>query len=207
MRRVDAPGNGGCPLGCKGAGRGAHGVGPAGRWCVEGDVLGEDRLLHPAEACPRVEPEVVEQAPPALGVGVERLGLTARTVQGEHQQLPPSLAVWVVGDEAACVRDDLGRGARVDRERQAILAKAVDQLLDTCGRDRRLREVLEVGERSTADEPEGGIDARPRTAGVASACPPNGPPPPAWSPPRGRWGSAARSDRPSWRSRCPAAEA
>ena len=52
---------------------------------AERGVLDEDLLLELLQGGPGLEPELLGQQPPPVLVGLERLGLSAGLVEGEHQ--------------------------------------------------------------------------------------------------------------------------
>ena len=89
-----------------------------------------------------------------LPVDVERLGLAARPVEGEHQLAAETLAQRMVPDERLELRQHGGVAAERELRLEALLERGEPQLLEP--RDRRLRERLvgEVGERCAAPEPE-----------------------------------------------------
>ena len=51
---------------------------------LERGVVAEDRLLEPLQCLARFDAEVIDERPPRLGVGLERLRLPAGAVESEH---------------------------------------------------------------------------------------------------------------------------
>ena len=72
---------------------------------VERRVLGEHRLLHPLQGGARLDAELIEEPGPGLRIDIERLGLAPRAIEGEHEELPPVLAIGLFGDERLRRRD------------------------------------------------------------------------------------------------------
>ena len=85
----------------------------------------EDRLLELPQLRARLEAELVGEQLPAAAVGVERVGLPSRPVEGEHQLRAPPLSERVFSDE----RLELGHELCVPAE----LELGVDPLLERRG--------------------------------------------------------------------------
>jgi hypothetical protein len=86
--------------------RAIHPPGPLGR-DIERRVARQDRCLQLLQARPRIEPELLGQPAPELLENVERLGLAAAAIQGEHQLHPKALAQWVLLDESGQLTNEL----------------------------------------------------------------------------------------------------
>lgn len=67
-------------------------------------LVGEDRLVGAAQ----LDAELVHQPGADGGVGPQRLGLPAATVQGEQQPAPQILPVRVLGQQGAQFADRAG---------------------------------------------------------------------------------------------------
>ena len=113
------------------------------RFDVQRRVLPKDRPLQLLERRARIDPELVDEGPARILVGVQGLRLPTRPVQRRHQIPPQALAERVLGDECLELSDQLV----VAPEREV----GVDPELDCCQPDllepgdRRLGEAL-VGE-------------------------------------------------------------
>ena len=118
----------------------------------EGGVLGENGLLHPAQGRPGIEPEVIDQASPALGVRVEGLSLAAGSIQHQHEQRPAPLPVGPLGGKLPGVSHHLGRPTRVELARQELLLQPFDQLLEPGRDDPGFGQILEIDQRSPTTE-------------------------------------------------------
>ena len=79
---------------------------------VEGRVLLEDRLLELAQIAPRLQPELLDERDARLAVGVQRLGLTARAIEGEHELAAQRLAQAMLADERLELAHHLGVASR-----------------------------------------------------------------------------------------------
>lgn len=132
--------------------RGPVGI-AAGRG-VEGRILRKDGLLHALQGGAGLYAELIDEAGPGLGVDIERLGLTARPVQREHEQLPPVLAVRLLGDERPRRRDEVVGAAHHELRSEQLLANALDELLEARRFNLRFRHVVELGKRAAAPELE-----------------------------------------------------
>ena len=113
------------------------------RFDVQRRVLPKDRPLQLLERRARIDPELVDEGPARILVGVQGLRLPTRPVQRRHQIPPQAFAERVLGDECLELPDQLV----VAPEREV----GVDPELDCCQPDllepgdRRLGEAL-VGE-------------------------------------------------------------
>ena len=93
-------------------------------------VLREYRPLEPAEPLARLDPELLDQSPARLLVGLQRVRLAVRPVQGQHQLRPRALSVGVVADQRLELPHHLGmtteRQLRLDQLLQPRRAQVVE---------------------------------------------------------------------------------
>ncbi len=101
----------------------------------ERGVLREDRALELAQVLARLDPELADQGGAGVAIGLQRIGLTARPVQRDHQLAAEALAVRVLGDQRVEPADRL----LVSAQRQLGL----DQPLER--RDAQIGEASGVG--------------------------------------------------------------
>jgi hypothetical protein len=99
----------------------------------------------------RLRPQLLDERPPSVGIRLERIGLTLRTVEGDDQLASRTLAVRLQGDELF----QLGHECCVPSEREIgvdpVLERSRPELLEVrCGTGYRLSR--EVGERRAAPE-------------------------------------------------------
>jgi hypothetical protein len=131
---------------------------------IEGRVLVEDSSLELPECGAGLDAELRDEEHSRPPVDAERVGLAARSIEGEHQLSAQALSQRVRDDELRELGDDLRRPA----EPQVCVDPQLDcrqaQLLETC--DRRLRERLEpeIRERRPAPERERLAQDRRRVA-------------------------------------------
>jgi hypothetical protein len=137
------------------AGNDEHGGGSVdlpGRLELECGVVGEDRALQPPQPWARLEPEPVAQFAAGGAKGVQRLGLAAGAVQGEHALGMKCLAVRMLGNK----RVELGGQPRVPATSQIRLDAGLErcdaQLVESFTRDAGDGIRLEVDERIAAPE-------------------------------------------------------
>ena len=91
----------------------------------------EDRLLELAQLAAGLDPELLDERPPRLLVGLERLGLAARAVEREHQLAAQALAQRVLVDQRLELADERRRGAPSARSRvDPLLERSEAQLLE-----------------------------------------------------------------------------
>jgi hypothetical protein len=90
---------------------------------VERGVLDQDARLEVAQCRAWIYPELVDQTVTGLGVGAQGLGLAARSVEGEHEQLPQALAQRVFPAQRLQLADEL----TVPAERQVCGDPALDR--------------------------------------------------------------------------------
>ena len=113
------------------------------RWEVQRRLLPKDRPLQLLERSTRLDPELVDEGPARIPVGVQGLRLPTRPVQRRHQIPPQAFAERVLGDQCLELSDQLVVAPECE--------VGVDPELDCCQPDllepgdRRLGEAL-VGE-------------------------------------------------------------
>ena len=114
----------------------------------QGLVLPEDRLLQRGELRTGVDPELLGEHPLDAVDGPQRLGLPARLVLGQRQQLPAPLAQGRFPDHGLGRREHLEVPPRPQRGLDAQLLRFPPQLLQPLGLDAgevRELQVLEGG--------------------------------------------------------------
>ena len=74
----------------------------------------EDRLFQALQRLARLDPELLGERPSRVLVDLNRLCLTAATVEGEHQLAAQPLLQWVLSDERLELPDEV----EVPAERQ-----------------------------------------------------------------------------------------
>jgi hypothetical protein len=90
----------------------SFGVAIAVRLCRGGDevergVLGQDRLLELPKLAARLDPEFLGQRAPCVSIYLERLGLSPRSVEGEHELRSRSFAQRLLGHQLLEFADHL----------------------------------------------------------------------------------------------------
>ena len=133
-------------------------------------VVAQDRLLHLSQLQRRLETQLLVQAPPALLVGLERIGLPAAAVEGQHQQSDQPLARRMLGRQLLELTDDEGVLTLLQARLDAVLERGGAELLQPS--DLPLGERLEpdVREGWTAPERERVVERAARGRRIASAC-------------------------------------
>ena len=129
-------------------GRG-HGTGE-----VQRGVLGEHRGLEPLELGAGIEAELLDEHGTGATERLERVGLTARAVEGEHQVGVQLLAVGVLADQLLQLGDDRGVLAEGEIQLEPVLERGQPDALQAGALGREPPEQLHVGQRRPAEEAE-----------------------------------------------------
>ena len=132
----------------------AAGPGLVGHDAIERGILAQDRLLQAPQLGSRLQPQCLDERVAGVAERVERLGLPARAVKGQHQQRPEALAQRVLVDQRAQPADRLAvaPGVEVVLERQLGGRKV--QLLQPAHLRGRERLLAHAGERGSVPERE-----------------------------------------------------
>ncbi len=117
-------------------------------------VLAEDRGLELAELGTGVDAELLDERLPRGSVGGERVGLTARAVERQHQLRPRPLSECLRLDECLELSDELGVPAESEIGLDPLLERDRAQLLQPGDLGLGERLVEEVRERRPAPERE-----------------------------------------------------
>ena len=128
--------------------------------------MSEDRLFQAPQRLARLEPQLLDERPSSVLVDVERLRLTAATVEGEHELPAETLLQWVLSDERLELPDEVGvpaeRQVGVDPLDQRIQAKLLEPTDLVLGE----RLIGELRERRAAPHRERFAQQRRRTLRV-----------------------------------------
>ena len=121
---------------------------------VECGVLAQDRVVQAAELGRRLDADLVDQSPPRVAIGLERLGLPPAPVQREHPLPVEPLAERVLRQQRIDLADDLLMAARsqVGLDRQLLGGQA--QLLEPPDLGHRERLVGDIRQRIAAKQRE-----------------------------------------------------
>ena len=140
-----------------GASSTATGSVAAGRRRVpaEARVLGEDLLLERPQLGSGLDPELLDEHVARVLVGAQRVGLPARPVQREHQQLAEPLPDRVLLGEPLGLDRDRRVPAPFQIDRELGLQRDEVQLLEPLALGLRPRLVRDVGEGLAPPEGEG----------------------------------------------------
>ena len=117
-------------------------------------VLAQDRPLELLQGRGRLDPELLDERAPAVTVGLERLGLSARAVQSNHQLAAQALAERLLADERLELADERSVTAEGELGLDPPFEPDQPQLVEPADRRARKRLVREVGERRPAPESE-----------------------------------------------------
>ena len=130
-------------------------------------VTGEDRLLQMLELRSGIKPQLGAQCPDGVAVGIQRLALSSRAIQGEHELSAHALAQGLGGYELLELGHQLGAAAQREVGLDPIFDGGSAQVLQA--RDLGRREWLErdVGQRRATPLLERGPQPRGGTLGSA----------------------------------------
>jgi hypothetical protein len=134
---------------------------------IERGILAKDRLLELAQLPSRLDPELLDQCPPRRAVDVERLRLTTRAIQGEHELAARPLAQRMVGHQALELADHLRMPSEAQLGLDSVLARREPKLLQASdlGLDRPL--IGEIRQRRTPPDVEGRLELVGRLLEIA----------------------------------------
>ncbi len=127
---------------------------------LERGVLGEDRRLQPLQLGARLEPQLVDQRGAGAAVGVERVGLAARAVEGEHEVGVQALAVGMLADQRLQLGDRLPVAPEGEVELQPVLERGQPHALEPRALAGGAAEQLDVGQRQAPEQVEAGAQLR-----------------------------------------------
>lgn len=128
----------------------------------------EDPPLESPQALARLEAELRREGAASLLVGLQRLGLPPRAVEGEHQLAPGPLAQRLLGDQLLQLDDELVVASELELGLDPLLPGGESELVES--RDLRLREVrvAELQERRATPEGERLSQLLGRALGLAA---------------------------------------
>ena len=115
-------------------------------------MLLEDPALELLQLGAGLEPQLLTQRRACCAVDLERVGLTARAVEGQHQLRPEPLPQRVPSDQLLQLRD--GCLAELEVGLEPVAPRLQPQLLEPLRLLERDRLVGEVGERMAAPQRE-----------------------------------------------------
>ncbi len=93
-------------------------------------VVREDRLLDPPQVRPRLEPQLVAEDAPCLLERLQRVGLAAAAIEGDHQLPPQALAERVVRERRPDCRRELAVLSERERHFELLLERVDAQRLE-----------------------------------------------------------------------------
>ena len=114
--------------------------------------MGQDGPLELLQGRARLEAKVVSQSAPSLAIDLQRLGLTASAVKGEHQLAAQALAERMLSDELVELLEDVVLAPHGEVGLDSLFQRGEVEVLEA--RDLLLRErvVGEVDERRAAPQ-------------------------------------------------------
>ena len=127
-------------------------------------VLREDRLLELAQPLARLDAELLDQRPARVLVGLQRVGLAVRAVEGQHQLRPQALPVGVLGDQRLQLPDHLGVAAERQLGLDQLLERRDAQVVEPGDLALRERLVGEIRQRRAAPQRQRLLERRQRRA-------------------------------------------
>ena len=125
-------------------------------------------MLEALEPLPGIEPELLDEQPPPLLVDVERLGLPARAVEGEHQLSSEAFAKRLPGDKCVKLGDELRVPAQREVGVQPLLDCAHPEFFEAGSLDLDELDRVEIGKRLASPQVERLAQPLRRGAGLAS---------------------------------------
>ena len=132
--------------------------------------MGEDRLLQAPQRLARLDPQLLDERPSSVLVDVERLRLTAATVEGEHELPAQTLLQWVLSDKRLELPDEVDVPAERQVDVDPLDQRAQAKLLEPTDLTLGERLVGELGERRAAPHRERFVQQRDARSGSPAAC-------------------------------------
>ena len=132
---------------------------------MEARVLGEDCAFEPAQSLAGLDAQLVDQRPARVLVGLQRVSLPVRAIEGQHQLRPQPLAVGMLVDERFQLTDELAMAAERELRLDQLFQCRDPQVVEP--RDVALRERLvgEIREGRAAPQRERVLEQRERALG------------------------------------------
>ena len=123
-------------------------------------VLRQNRPFQLTQPLARLDPQLLDQCPAPVLVGLQRVGLPVAAVQGEHQLCPKALAVGVLGDQRLELADHVGVPAERELGLDQLLERHHAQIFEPGDLGLRESLVREVGQRRAPPERERPLERR-----------------------------------------------
>src|SRR5207244_2582520 len=123
-----------------------------GRLQIERRVLVQDRQLERLERPPRLDAQLLDERAAGLLVGGERLGLTAGTVERDHQLGPQLFTERMIGNQRLELADQTGVPPKCDLGLDPLLERVEMELLETQNLPEREALLRELGKRRASPE-------------------------------------------------------
>jgi len=117
-------------------------------------IVAENRLLELPELGAWLDAELLDQLGPSRSIRLQRVGLTARAIEGEHQLGSQPLAERVACDDASQLGDDLFVPAQREVRIEAVGEGAQVKLVEALGFETECRRKPDVTEGRPAPEGE-----------------------------------------------------
>jgi hypothetical protein len=124
------------------------------RFEVKRRFLAKDRPLELAQRRARLERQLLDQHPPGVLIGGERIGLPAAPVQRQHQLCMQMLAQRMLLNQHLELADQFSLAPELEISLDAFLQRREPQLLQLPDRRLRERRVGEIVKRSPAPQAE-----------------------------------------------------
>ena len=134
---------------------------------LEHPLLAKDLRIELLERAARLDPELVDEQPPAFVEGLQRVRLPAGPVERQHQLGPESLTQRVRTEERLEHRDDLVVPLELELGVHQLFGRGEAQLLEPARLVLSERLELRIGQRRPAPQGECLVEEPARSTGSA----------------------------------------
>ena len=115
-------------------------------------VLREYRPFELAQPLARLDPQLLDQRPAGVLVGLQRIGLAVRAVEGQHQLRPQTLPIGVLCDQRLQLPHHLGMTTKRQLRLDQLLERRDAQIIEPGDLALRERLVGELRQRRAAPQ-------------------------------------------------------
>ena len=123
-------------------------------------ILAKNQRLQLLQLSRGFDPELLHQQLACIAIRLQRVGLAARAVEGQHELPAKALAEGMLGDEALELGDEVGRPAQLEIGVDPALERGEPELLEPLTLGRHERGAFEARERGTPAERERRVQLR-----------------------------------------------
>ena len=130
------------------------------RRCREHRILREDRALEVPQTLGGLDPQIIDQLPARVLVGLQRVRLPVAPIQSKHEVRTEPLAIGVLADQRLELHNHVGMAAERELRLDQLLERRDPQVVETGDLAPGERLADEVAERRAAPQRERALERR-----------------------------------------------